>query len=115
MGCANVSLTQARFFWSYSLCCLWLTLEEEVLLLLDLENCEGWEIRVMDVRFDEHGERFRPWREVVASLVEDRFDDGWPVPGRWTALWLCKTFSTASLTPNQWIERFLVSFCSQRA
>ena len=30
----------------------------------------------MYVRFDEHGERNRQWRDVVGSLLEDPFDDG---------------------------------------
>ena len=68
---------------------------------------ESEELRVMPVRFDEHGERHRQWREVCAGLQEDGFDDGWPVPGPRTVLWLCKTFSKAGLTPTQWVERFL--------
>ena len=62
------------------------------------------EVRTLSVIYDEQGERFRLWREVVNALQTDTFDD-WPVEGPRTVLWLMKVFSKAGLTPSKWLER----------
>ena len=63
---------------------------------------------MLAVKYDEHGERFRTWREVCALLEEDLFDDGWPVADDIrTMLWLSKVFTKTGLSPTAWVERFL--------
>lgn len=69
------------------------TLEAEVL-----------DSRVMVVLYDDPGQRFRPWRDVIPALIADE-DHDWPVEGPRTVMWLCKQFSRSSLGPLQWLER----------
>lgn len=67
---------------------------------------EEVDARILPVVFDDQGERYRPWREVVPLLETDECSD-WPVEGPRTILWLMKQFSRANLGPQQWLERFL--------
>lgn len=70
------------------------------------EGSDAVDARVLPVVFDDQGERYRPWREVVPLLEADEYAD-WPVEGPRTALWLMKQLSRANLGPQQWLERFL--------
>lgn len=67
---------------------------------------EALEMRVLDVRYDEHGVRYRPWKEAASAMVEDSFED-WPIEGPRTTKWLARTFSRSGLSPTAWVERFL--------
>ena len=63
------------------------------------------EVRTLSVTYDELGERFRLWRDVVNALQTDMFDD-WPVEGPRAVMWLMKVFAKAGLTPTLWLERY---------
>ena len=71
-------------------------------------KAEADELRVLPVQYDEQGERFRTWREVVAQQQTDLFPD-WPIDGPRTVLWLLRSFARVGLTPTSWVEKFLLS------
>lgn len=67
---------------------------------------EAAEARVLAVHYDDHGERYREFKEATKDMVEDGFSD-WPVEGPRSMLWLCKNFARQGLTPTTWLEKHI--------
>jgi hypothetical protein len=67
---------------------------------------EAAEARVLEVHYDDHGERYREFKDATKDMVEDAFSD-WPVEGPRSVLWLCKNFARQGLTPTTWLEKHI--------
>jgi len=66
------------------------------------------EIRTLEVKYDDHQERHRHWRDVANSVIEDSFAD-WPLSGPRTMLWLCKFWARQNKTPTTWLDHHLAT------
>ena len=64
------------------------------------------EIRTLAVTYDEHGERYKMWRDVSRAFTQNDFKD-WPVEGPRTMGWLAKHFARLALTPTTRLEKHL--------
>ena len=62
--------------------------------------------RTLPVLFDEHGERWRDWKQVTAGSSENFYED-WPVDGPRTALWTMKNMQKTSGTPMGWLNKLI--------
>lgn len=63
--------------------------------------------RTLAVMYDDHGERFRSWKEAVAKMHES-FYEGWPVEGPRTMLWMAKNIERTGGTRVLCYQKYLV-------
>lgn len=64
------------------------------------------DVRTLKISRDGQGGRWKDWKEAVAELMEDSFDD-WPVEDIRTFLSICNGMARDGLPPRQWVERYL--------
>ena len=64
------------------------------------------DVRVLDVCWDEQGERFREWRSVTKESTQESFADA-PYEGPATCLHMSKVMLRQGGDPRLWVERFL--------
>lgn len=62
--------------------------------------------RTLSVLFDDHGDRWRDWKNAVSRSDENFYED-WPLEGPRTVLWLMKHVDRTGSSPTSWYNRFL--------
>ena len=64
------------------------------------------DLRVMPVKYDSRGERFRTYVEAVGELSEVKFAD-WPVAGPRTFIWCSKHMLAQAGSPTAWHSKWI--------
>jgi hypothetical protein len=67
--------------------------------IFEMANPE--DVRVLTVKYDRQGQRWREFREGVGSLEVCTFED-WPVSGPQTVIWVCKWILNRAGSPLAW-------------
>jgi hypothetical protein len=83
------------------------TAEPNVKSALTTTQVPSAEVRVLAVKYDQTGQRFRNFREAVLDAEEIKWDD-WPVPGGiFTVLWCMQFMLNRSGSPMLWHQTWV--------
>ena len=67
------------------------------------------DVRVLEVEYDDHGERYREWRSAVHESSDCTSYSDWPYDVESTALSMSKHFYKHGGSPLLWLDRWLAS------